>query len=110
MGIFSDAQGQLTPLSLVRSVRISNSSEMLWMSSLPASMKKIQSKLEALECSQHYTSFFRRARADNSGVGGGIWPKFELIQAFMHILVTCKNQNDQFINEGARVITRFLPL
>ena len=26
--------------------------------------------------------FFRRARADNSGVGGGIWPKFELIQAF----------------------------
>ena len=59
MGIFSDAQGQLTPLSLVRSVRISNSSEMLWMSSLPASMKKIQSKLEALECSQDYTSFFQ---------------------------------------------------
>ena len=29
--------------------------------------------------------FFRRARADNSGVGGGIWPKFELTQAFMHV-------------------------
>ena len=30
-------------------------------------MKKIVSKIEALECSQHYTSFFfRRARADNS--------------------------------------------
>ena len=29
MGIFSDAQGQLTPQSLVRSGRISNSSEML---------------------------------------------------------------------------------
>ena len=29
MGIFSDAQGQLTPQSLVRSSRISNSSEML---------------------------------------------------------------------------------
>ena len=39
MGIFPDAQGQLTPQSLVRSGRISNSSEMLWMSSLPASMK-----------------------------------------------------------------------
>ena len=42
MGIFPDAQGQLTPQSLVRSGRISNSSEMLWMFSLPASMKKIQ--------------------------------------------------------------------
>ena len=40
MGIFTDAQGQLTPQSLVRSGRISNSSEMLWMSLLPASMKK----------------------------------------------------------------------
>ena len=79
------------------------------MSSLPASMKKIRLKTEALECSQHYASIFRRARADNSGVGGGIWPKFELIQAFMHVLVTCKNENDRFKNEGARVFTRFLP-
>ena len=68
MGICPDAQGQLTPQSLVRSDRISNSTEMLCMSSLPASMKKIRSKMEALECSQHYTSIcFRRARADNSG-------------------------------------------
>ena len=41
MGIFTDAQGQLTPQSLVRSSRISNSFELLWMFSLPASMKKI---------------------------------------------------------------------
>ena len=75
-----------------------------------ASMKKIRSKMKALECSQHYTAIFRRARADNSGVGGGIWPKFELIQAFMHVLVTCKNEDDRFKNEGARVFTRFLPL
>ena len=95
MGIFPDAQGQLTPQSLVRSGRISNSSEMLWMSLLPASMKKIRSKMKALEWSQHYTTiFFRRATADNSGVGVGIWPKFELIQAFMHVLVTCKNEDD----------------
>ena len=94
MRIFPDAQGQLTPQSLVRSGRISNSFEMLWMSSLPASMKKIRSKMKALEWSQHYTAIFRRARADNSGVGVGIWPKFELIQAFMHVLVTCKNEDD----------------
>ena len=41
MGIFPDAQGQLTPQSLVRSGQISNSFEMLWMFWLPASMKKI---------------------------------------------------------------------
>ena len=41
-----------------------------------------------------YSNFFRRARADNSGVGVGIWPKFELIQALMHVLVTCKNEDD----------------
>ena len=59
MGIFPDPQGHLTPQSLVRSGRISNSSKMLWMSSLPTSMKKIRSKIEALECSQHYTSIFQ---------------------------------------------------
>ena len=35
MGIFPDAQGQLTPQTLVQSGHISNSPEMLWMSSLP---------------------------------------------------------------------------
>ena len=59
MGIFPDAQGQLTPQSLVRSGRISNSSEMLWMSLLPASMKKIRSKMKALEGTQHYTTIFQ---------------------------------------------------
>ena len=54
MGIFPDAQAQLNPQSLVRSGRISNSAEMLWMSLLPASMKKIRSKMKALECSQHF--------------------------------------------------------
>ena len=57
-----------------------------------------------------YINFFRHARADNYGVGGGIWPKFELIQAFMHVHVTCKNEDDRFQNEGARVFTRFLQL
>ena len=37
-------------------------------------------------------------------------PKFELIQAFMHVLLTCKNEVDQIENEGARVFTRFFPL
>ena len=57
MGIFQIAQGQLTPQSLVRSCRISNSSEILWMFSLPASMKKIRSKMKALEWTQHFPHY-----------------------------------------------------
>ena len=48
------------------------------MSSLPASMQNIRSKMKALEWAHIIQQFFRRARADNSGVGVGIWPKFEL--------------------------------
>ena len=59
MGIFPEAQGQQTPQSLVRSGRISNLFEILWMSSLPASMRKIRSKMKALEWSQHYTAIFQ---------------------------------------------------
>ena len=59
IGIFPDAQGQLTLQSTVRSGQISNSFETLWLASLPAKMKKIRSKVEALECSQRYTSIFR---------------------------------------------------
>ena len=57
MGIFPDAQGQLTPQSLVLSGRISNLSEMLWMFLLPASMKKIRSKMKALEWTQHFPHY-----------------------------------------------------
>ena len=48
--------------------------------------------------------------SDEKGVSGGIWPKFELIQAFMHVLTTCKNEDDRIKNEEARVFTRLLPL
>ena len=45
--------------------------------------------------------------ADDSGVGSGFWPKSEVIQAFVHVLVTCKNKDDSIKNEGARVVTTF---
>ena len=57
MGMFQIAQGQLTPQSLVRSGRISNSSEILWMFLLPASTKKIRSKMKALEWTQHFPHY-----------------------------------------------------
>ena len=57
MGIFPDAQGQLTPQSLVESGPNSNLSEILWLSSLPASMNKIRSKMKALEWTQHFPHY-----------------------------------------------------
>ena len=57
MGIFPDAQGQLTSQSLVESGPNSNLSEILWLSSLPVSMKKIRSKMKALACSQHFPHY-----------------------------------------------------
>ena len=46
MQIFYDAQGKLTPQSEVGSTLNSNSSKLLWLSLLPARMKKIQSKIK----------------------------------------------------------------
>ena len=45
---FSDAQGQLTPQSVMESGRNSSTSKLLWLSLLLARMKKIQSKIKAL--------------------------------------------------------------
>ena len=41
----------------------------------------------------------------NSVVSCQIWLKFELIQAFMNVLITCKNEDDRIKNEDAKVAT-----
>ena len=45
---FSDAQGQLTPKSVMESCPNSNSSELLWFVLLSARMKKIHLKMKVL--------------------------------------------------------------
>ena len=52
---FSDAQGQLTPKSVMESYRNSISSKLLWLVLLPARMKDIHPKMKALEWSQHFS-------------------------------------------------------
>ena len=54
MGNFLDIQGQLTPKSLVRSDRNSNLSEILCMSSLPASIKRTGSKTTKKRWRHHF--------------------------------------------------------
>ena len=56
---FSKTQGQVTPQSDVASGRNSNSSEMLWLSLLLPSMKKIRLKLKAQEWPQHKIMIFQ---------------------------------------------------
>ena len=53
---------------------------------------------------------FQTSKGANSVVGDEIWQKFKLIQAFLVILVTCKNDDDPFENESTRVLTTFFPL
>ena len=52
---FSNAQGQITLVLVVVSGRNSNSSKLSCMSSLPARMRMINSKMKELECSQDFS-------------------------------------------------------
>ena len=57
MGIFPDAQGQLTHKSLVGSCQIWNPFKILWMSLLPAKIKKNKFKMKELEWSQDFPHY-----------------------------------------------------
>ena len=51
--------------------------------------------------------FFRRSRAANSVVGGPIWPKFELINDIMYVLVNSKFEKDR-ININRDYVMTFI--
>ena len=48
-----------------------------------------------------------RSRANNSKVTNPIWPKFELVQAFMHVLVICKFDKDPIKDDWEKLETSF---
>ena len=52
-------------------------------------------------------NLFRRSRAANSVASGLIWPKFELVRDFMHVLVTCKYKKDRIKTTEKRWRNRF---
>ena len=88
-------QGDVTPKWLIRSGRNSNSSEILCLSWLPASLTKIQSRMNELAWRHHFPiiiiwEIFRRSRAPNSAKSGPIRPKFELAQSLMHVPASLK--------------------
>ena len=54
---FSDAQGQLTQKSVMESCRNSNSPKLLWLTLLPARMKKISWKMKVPKWSQRFSHY-----------------------------------------------------
>ena len=59
---------------------------------------------------QAFMDFSRRSRAANSAVLGPIWPNFKLVRDIIDVLVTCKYKEDPIKNEGARESTTLTPL
>ena len=57
---------------------------------LTCKMKKIRSKNRGARVFTTLNINFSGTQGQITGVGGGIWPKFELIQAFMHVLVPAR--------------------
>ena len=92
-------QRQVTPKWVVWFSPKSNSTELLCLSWLPATLMMIHSKMNELAWRHHFPIIslwqcFRRSRAANSVISGPIWPQFELVRDFMHVIVTCKYKKD----------------
>ena len=49
-------------------------------------------------------NFFRRSRTANSVVSSPMWPKFELLRDFMHVLVTYKYKKKDRIKKKPRKV------
>ena len=108
-------QGQVTPEWVVWFGPKSNLTKLLCMSWLPATLMMIRSKMNKLPWRHHFPiislwEIFRRSRAANSVVSGQIWPKFELVQDFMHVLFTYKYMEDRITSNQEKVETPFSPL
>ena len=73
-------------------------------------MKKIHSKLKALEWSQHFSHYksmgiFPNTQGQVTHVPGQIPLNFPPMRDIMGLLVACKNEEDPVKNEGPRVVT-----
>ena len=87
--------------------RISTSSKPLCMSSLPVSMKRIPSRTTKKKWQHRFSNYNTICCHRNQW---SALPNFELIQAFMHVLIACKYEKDQMKNSGENVMTSFSPL
>ena len=107
--LFSDAQGQLTLLSVMGFDRKLKLIHTLMHVLVSYKDEENQMKNEGARVVKTLYSYILDAQGKITlylVVGCGR----KLIQTFMSVLVTCKNEEDPFKNEGARVVTTNLPL
>ena len=95
---------RITPKWIIRSGQNSNSFELLCLSSLPAILTKIQSKVTEKSWRHH---FLHCSRALNSKITGQIRPKFEPVRDFMPVLVSCKFDEDWIHSNWEKTDTIF---
>ena len=81
---------------------------------LPASMKRLKSRTAEKKWRHRFPiislwGFFSDIQGQllNSAVSGPIRPKFELVRAVMHVIITCKYEKDQKKNSPEKVETPF---
>ena len=67
-------------------------------------------KISGERLQDHWSSGFRLSRAANTLVHGRISSNFELIQALLNIMVTCKYEMNPIKNVRENVMTLFFPL
>ena len=112
---FSDAQGQITLVLVSVSGRNLNSSKLSCVSSLPARMRMIDSKMKELECSQDFSHY--KSMGIFPDAQGQLTPQSLVRSGRISNSVRyygcsryCKYEEDPIKNEGARVDTTFSPL
>ena len=67
-------------------------------------MKRIRSRTAEKEWQHRFSNSTPSVAIETSSQ---IWPNFELIQAFMHVLIAGKYEMDQMQNNGENVMTAF---
>ena len=72
----------------------SNSSNILWLSSLLASLTKIQSKMKSLSSGQHFPKLMGPSRVGNSNVNSRKRAEIELVRDFKPAFVISKFDED----------------
>ena len=106
---FFTTQGHLTPKWLIRSGCKSNLSEIL--SLLPVSLMKIEFIVLEKKWRHHFLHYKSMGKNfNNSNVNNPIQPKFELIRAFMPLLVTCKFDKDPIKGDWEKLETSLFSL
>ena len=91
---------------IIHSGANSNSFELLCLSSLSASLTNIQWKVTEKKWRHH---FFHSSRVRYSKMTSQIRAKFELIQDFMPVLVTCKFEREWIHSNWEKMETPFFP-